>query len=443
MPAYKRERVVEATQLLREVAQPLAGLADLDPLLERIGDARYVLLGEATHGTSEFYRWRAQLSKRLIEKKGFSFIAVEGDWPDCFDVNQYVKQLRQEGTDAHSVLNTFDRWPTWMWANWEMAAFVEWLYNHNKKLSDGKKAGFYGLDVYSLWESLEAIMTYLKDRDPALLPSALKAYQCFEPYSRNVQEYARATFFVPESCQDEVVELLAKMRQAALPKTGKAREDQFNAEQNALVAKNAEQYYRTMILGSSASWNIRDRHMTETLERLMNFYGKDAKGIVWEHNTHIGDARATDMVQEGTVNVGQIVREIHLEKDHEVVLVGFGTYEGSVIAAEAWEAPMQRMVVPAAERGSWEDILHKLDRGDSLFIWPKDIPADDFLYEPRGHRAIGVVYHPSAEYGNYVPTVLPQRYDAFIYLDKTQALHPLHLEPHYGKEPPETYPWGV
>ena len=435
------DNVAELHQQLRPMTHPLQRVSDLDPLIERIGDARFVLLGEASHGTSEYYTWRARLSQRLIREKGFTFIAVEGDWPDCYCVNRYVKGYRECGASAHEVLRTFERWPTWMWANWEVVALAEWLRRHNDALPDERKVGFYGLDVYSLWESLSSVLDYLERVDPDAAYSARRAFRCFEPYGEDTQEYARATAFTPASCEADVVRMLAELRQNAAEYREDGRDAYFSAEQNALVVKNAEAYYREMVRSGAGSWNVRDRHMVETLLRLIEHHGPEAKAIVWEHNTHIGDARATDMARSGMVNVGQLVRE--QRGADGVVLAGFGSHRGSVIAGAAWGAPMERMPVPAAQPGSWEEVLHQGGDGDRLIIFDETAETERLL-EPRGHRAIGVVYEPMYErYGNFVPTVLPHRYDAFIYLDETAALHPLHLRPHASGEPPETYPWGV
>jgi erythromycin esterase-like protein len=425
---------------VRGLARPLASDADLDPLLERIGGARFVLLGEASHGTAEYYTSRARLSKRLIEEKGFSFIAVEGDWPACYEVNRYVKGQSDAGSDAQEVLGVFTRWPTWMWANEEVADLAGWLRAHNAGVPAGRQAGFYGLDVYSLWESLYQVMGYLRKSNSKALDDAREAFRCFEPYGEDPQHYAYATRFVPESCEDEVVNLLRQLRREARAYPQDGREGHFAAEQNALVLKNAEAYYRAMVRGGPESWNIRDRHMAETLDRLTAHHGAGAKAIVWEHNTHIGDARFTDMAEDGMVNVGQLVREAH--GGEGVVLAGFGSYWGTVIAGREWEAPMEEMPVPEAREESWEDVLHEACGGDVLLIFD---PAgrDPELLARRGHRAIGVVYHPEYErHGNYVPTVLPRRYDAFLYLDRTQALHPLPARVDVEKVP-ETYPTGV
>jgi len=430
---------------------------DPDPLLELIGDAKYVLLGEASHGTSEFYMWRAEITKRLVTEKGFSFIAVEGDWPDCYRVNRYAKGMENSGSSAYEVLHAFSRWPTWMWANREIVDLIEWLRSHNKGVENpGKKVGFYGLDVYSLWESLDVIMQYLHKNYPGAMKSAIKAYRCFEPYGRDVEEYAKATAFIPESCEDEVATMLIELRGKAGREDddndgrfkADGREAHFNAEQNAVVARNAELYYRTMMHGGAASWNVRDHHMVNTLERLMKFHGSDAKSIVWAHNTHIGDARATDMRQAKMVNLGQLARE---QAGHDnVVLVGLGTYKGSVIASKEWGKPMERMSVPAAIDGSWDSFLHHLDNnnvGQNKLLTFADIDkieASSSFLEPKGQRAIGVVYNPSYEkYGNYVETILPIRYDAFLFIDETRALHPLHMPVSPDEELPETFPTGL
>ena len=425
---------------IRDLSRPLRNAADLDPLLDRIGDARYVLLGEASHGTHEYYAWRDALCRRLIEEKGFSFVAVEGDWPDCYRVNRYVRGCPDAGGDAREVLQQYDRWPTWMWANEEAASFAHWLRVHNDRQSPEQKVGFFGLDVYSLWDSLYQVLRYLGKHDPAALPAARKAFQCFEPFAKDAQEYARSTSWFNDSCADEVVELLKKIRGAAqgYPQDGDG--DRFNVEQNALVVKNAEHYYRTMAKGGPDSWNIRDGHMSETLDRLMQHHGPNAKAIVWAHNTHIGDARFTDMAADSMVNLGQLVREEHAE---ETVLVGFGSYRGNVIASEEWEAPMRSMDVPTARQDSWEELFHRVGPEDRLLILDDARSNEDFL-EERGHRAIGVVYNPDYEHlGNYVPTVLPLRYDAFLYFDRSEALHPLHMPAASREEIPETYPTGV
>lgn len=422
---------------------PLRSVADLDPLLAAIGEARVVLLGEASHGTHEYYTWRTALSRRLIQEKGFQFIAVEGDWPDCFEVNAAIKQEAVTYGSAAQLLRTFNRWPTWMWGNWEIAALVEWLHRHNRAQAAGQRVGFYGLDVYSLWESLEAVLHYAEQQGDGAAQVARQAFRCFEPYSDDPQEYARAVAFVSEDCQNEVNQLLQTLRrQAAGPQTGPLpeREQAFAAEQNALVAVNAERYYKAMLQGGGASWNVRDQHMMETLTRLLELHGPDSKAIVWEHNTHVGDARYTDMRRDDMVNIGQLARE---QLGREAVFsVGFGSYEGTVIAGREWGAPLERMAMPAARRQSWEEQLHTQLRGENALLLSRELKADSRLQQAVGHRAIGVVYRPQYEqFGNYVPSIIPERYDAFMFLDQTRALHPLDVRAQENM-PPDLYPWG-
>lgn len=432
----------ELTHELRNLARPLRDPADLDPLIRRIGDAHVVLLGEASHGTREYYTWRTAVTRRLVKEKGFSFVAVEGDWPDCYRVNRFVKGYKDTPAKPAEALESFRRWPTWMWANEEVRDLIGWLRGHNDTHPADRQVGFYGLDVYSLWDSLHEVMGFLRKRDPAAFAAARRALKCFEPYGEEAQEYARATLYGDESCQDEVVELLRRVRAAGESADGDGMDGRFVAEQNALVVKNAEAYYRAMVRSDNESWNVRDRHMAETLDRLLKHYGPSARAVVWEHNTHIGDARHTDMADDGMVNIGQLAREKY--GDGDTVLVGFGSYRGRVIAGDSWDAPWEEMRVPAAREDSWEDVLHRAVSGDALFVWGPDLSGE--MFDWRGHRAIGVVYRPQYErYGNYVPTVLPRRYDAFLYIDQTTALRPLFgpQDAELPEEAPETYPTGV
>lgn len=416
---------------------PLNTSKDLTALIEDIADRSVVMLGEASHGTHEYYAWRTALSKRLITEKGFGFIAVEGDWPDCYKINRYVKGYSDAGNNIEDVLKNFDRWPTWMCGNWEIAALAEWLKEYNTGLPINKKVGFYGLDVYSLWDSMKAMMNYLENEDPQSARSVKKAIQCFEPFNEDERMYARYTLN-DKGCRNEVLALLKEIRMKAQFLDGD-REAGFNTEQNALIAVNAEKYYSSMIGFDNESWNVRDRHMMETLDRLMKFHGENAKGIVWEHNTHIGDARATGMSRAGMVNIGQLAREEYGEE--EVYLVGFGCYKGTVIAGNEWGARMKVMRVPEARANSIEGILHAKNIKSGYILFSRE---SDSLYQTEiNHRAIGVVYDPSREkYGNYVPSVLSKRYDAFIFFDETKALHPLHL--HVDKHKlAATYPFNL
>ena len=424
----------------QESTYALHGAKDLAPLLTRIGKARCVMLGEASHGTHEYYTWRTAITRRLIEEKGFNFVAVEGDWPDCYRLNRYVRGYGDKDKTSREVLRSFERWPTWMWANWEIDALITYLKEHNAGLPANKRVGFYGLDVYSLWESMEAIMEYLEEYDADSAEKARQAIRCFEPYGEDAQNYARAQYGLKASCRQEVIDLLAEIRNRA-PQYDHDPEASLNMEQNAYIAVNAERYYANMVGFDDKTWNIRDQHMMETLSRLMDFHGLDSKVVVWEHNTHIGDARYTDMKHAGLFNLGQLARQQFGELD--TVLVGFGSYAGSVLAGQFWGAPMEEMTVPPAREGSIEDILHRESEENRLLIFNRNEASQDRFRQPLPHRAIGVVYQAGQEKrGNYVPTVLSRRYDAFIYLDTTSALHPIRLQPDISKVP-ETYPFTV
>ena len=428
-------------ELLNESSSPLENMEDLDPLMDYIGDAKYVLLGEASHGTHEYYTWRAKITQRLIQEKGFAFVGVEGDWPDCYRLNRFAKGYTNSGKDIYEVLNDFNRWPTWMWANWEIAAFIDWLKAYNTGIPLEMRVGFYGLDVYSFRESMYSIIQYLEKNDPEALKLAKKVMECFEPYGKDEgQAYARASAFVPELCEKDVINLLTEIR-SKVENYNSDPENVMSTEQNAFVARNAEKYYRAMIKRGSASWNIRDEHMVSTIERLMKYHGNAAKTVIWEHNTHIGDARATDMASEGMVNVGQLLREQFA--DDGVVAVGFGSYKGTVVAARGWGDEMRKIRIPNAVEGSWENDFHHASKGKNRLLLMNKIRKEKCVSAPIGHRAIGVVYNPEHErFGNYVPSVMPKRYDAFVFLDETTALHPIHIEPD-GNQIPETYPFGM
>ena len=413
---------------------PLLNSRSLDPLINRIGDARLVLLGEASHGTHEYYTWRSAITKRLIVEKKFNFIAVEGDWPDCYRVNRYIKGFDNQDKSPEFILRSFNRWPTWMWANWEMVSLISWLKVYNSKQSYQNKVGFYGLDVYSLWESMEAILEYLKTNDPTTAKMAKKAIDCFTGFEKNEHEYAAHS--LTSSCREEVVSLLKEIRiRAAM--YNHDPEAALNSTQNAHIMVEAEKYYHNMMAFDERTWNIRDRHMMDTLDRLIDFYGKNAKGMVWAHNTHIGDARYTDMFKQGMFNIGQLAREKYSEKDS--VLVGFGSYSGSVMAGRSWGGLMQEMEVPEALIGSVEQMMHSEFAENRLYLMDSTYVKNDFN-RVLPHRAIGVVYYPENEKHNYVPSHFSRRYDAFLFIDQTKALHPLHIKTDVGQVP-ETYPF--
>lgn len=434
----------EADKQARRAAWPLREAEDLDPLLDQVGSARLVLIGEASHGTSEFYRWRAELTRRLVTEKGFSFVAVEGDWPDCHAAHCSVVGAPGAPEDLCEALDAFSRWPTWMWANAEVVEFARWLRAHNQGLSPQHRVGFHGLDVYSLWDSLRAVLDYVTEHEPDHLPVAREALRCFEPYGEDPQSYALASRMVPESCESEVVTLLQDMRAAdSSPQSGAgALDERFIAAQNAEVAAGAERYYRSVVRGGAESWNVRDSHMADTLDRLLDQYGSQSKAVVWEHNTHVGDARATNMAAAGMVNTGQLARERHA--DDGVLLVGFATHRGSVIASDRWGGPVRRLPVPQARTDSLEALLHEAGGGeDALFVFSTQQESrQGWSQETLDHRAIGVIFDPDVERrGNYVPTVPGRRYDALLYCDRTTALHPLHPVEQADTEP-ETFPSG-
>ncbi|WP_438448329.1 erythromycin esterase family protein [Gorillibacterium sp. sgz5001074] len=410
----------QLVEVIKETAKPLDKAEDLDPLVKASGGARIVMLGEASHGTSEFYTWRAELTKRLIREKGFRFIAVEGDWPSCYELNRWVKGETAEAVTAEELLSlSFRRWPSWMWANREVAELMVWLRDWNKKLKPEEQVGFYGLDVYSLWESIDEVLGYVRRKgDEALTAAAEKAFECFQGYGRDEQRYAVSTAYLDASCEDEVVDLLGRLRRerVRMEAAGAGGDAAFSAEINALVAANAEHYYRTMVGGDAESWNIRDEHMAEVLAKLMEYHGPEAKAVIWEHNTHVGDARATDMLEDGMVNVGQLVRE----RFERSFAVGFSTYRGSVLAGSSWGAPVQTMPVPEAWKNSWDELLHRAGGGNKLLLFGES--SSSLFEDTRGQRAIGVVYRPQSEWGNYVPTSLSKRYDALLYLEETKAL---------------------
>ncbi len=440
MTTLARSRDAAELDQIERLARPLKTVGDLDPLVDRVGNDRFVLIGEASHGTADYYRWRAEVTRRLITERGFSFVAVEGDWPDCFRINRWAKGRADAESSAQEVLGRFERWPTWMWANTEVAAFADWLREHNCRTGAG--VGFYGLDVYSLWESMRVVADYLAEFQPDALEAARVAHRCFEPYAEDPHEYAWATRMVPRSCEDDVIRLLLEVRGRA----GSLDEDPeagLDARQNAGVMANAERYYRTMVRADAASWNIRDCHMADTLDRLVAHHGPSARAVVWEHNIHIGDARATDMAAHGMVNIGQLVRERHAVDG--VVAVGFAGHRGSVIAADAWGGTVRVMDGPPAPAGTHEALLHRAVGEPSLLVFPPD-PRDrsaPWLTSRRGHRAIGVVYHPEVDRnGNWVATVMGRRYDALCSFETTEALCPLHLETARPAAEQEAFPWG-
>lgn len=427
MPAGVDAADARRVAALVELARPLEDDASLAPLIKRIGGARYVLLGEASHGTSEFYTWRDRITRLLVAEHGFRFIAVEGDWDACYRINRYVKHLPGAGESARAILESFDRWPQWMWANEEVEALVEWLREFNADRTPEERAGFYGIDLYGLSDSMQRVVAYLRERDREAADRAQAAYACLAAYTDSISQYAWAARTGIADCAEGVEAVLEHLRERAPAYRAEDPKAYFNAKLNALVVRNAEAHYRAAGLPDAISWNRRVDHFLEAIERVSAFKGEAARGVVWAHNTHVGDARATAMRERGSTNIGQLLRQRH--GPDQVYAVGFSTHRGRVLAGSAWAEPVQRMAVPPAVPGSAEDLLHRAARAMDmqrflLLFGPED--REGPLGERLGHRAIGVVYRPADERGNYVPTVLPQRYDALIYIDETRPLKPVH-----------------
>jgi erythromycin esterase-like protein len=453
--------------LIRENLQPLTGAtSDYESLLQQIGEARVVLIGEASHGTHEFYRQRAQITKRLIQEKGFAAVAVEADWPDAYRVNRFVRGAIPDA-EAIDSLSGFKRFPTWMWRNADVLDFIGWLRTHNDALGkDANKVGFYGLDLYSLHASIEAVLGYLAKVDPEAAKRARNRYSCFDHFGGNTQAYGyAASFDLTESCENEVVSQLVELRRRAADYASRdgrvAADDFFFAEQNARLVKNAEEYYRSMFRGSVASWNLRDRHMADTLESILSYLemqghaatpapqprsgAHPTKVVVWEHNSHLGDARATEMGERGELNVGQLVRERH---GSSAVLIGFSTYTGTVTAASDWDAPAERKRVRPALRDSYEALFHEVGIPCFHISLRDKSPMAAALTEPRLERAIGVIYRPETErQSHYFYARLADQFDAMLHFDQTRAVEPLERTAEWNMEevgePAETFPSGL
>ena len=440
---------------IRKSAVKLTGHAsDYDGLVESIGDARYVLIGEATHGSEEFYRIRADLTKRLIQHHGFSAVAVEGDWPDCYRANRYVRG-DEHIHNADSALSEFLRFPTWMWRNGVMVEFLAWLRTYNEKQAlPQEKIGFYGIDIYSLYASIQAVITYLDKTDPMAAERARRYYACFDHHHRlakNPQGYGRAvTLGVTPACEKQAVEQLVALRRRALDYMRHdgfiAGEEYFCATQNARTILDAERYYREMFQGRVSSWNLRDKHMVETLyaltEHLSNWRSEQAKIVVWAHNSHVGDARATEMGAQGEWNIGQLVRESH---GSNAVLIGFSTYRGTVTAASQWDGDTERKAVLPAMKESYEALFHEAGIGNFILNLHNNTALSRQLGISRLQRAIGVLYIPQTErHSHYYFSKLPEQFDSIIHIDTTHALKPLEPNALWHKgEIFETYPSGL
>ena len=445
------ETAVLLTDVVHEAAHPLSGaIDDYNPLMELIGDASLVLIGEASHGTHEFYRERAQITKRLIKEKGFTAVAVEADWPDAYRVNRYVQGVGSDA-DAVEALEGFKRFPAWMWRNADVLDFVGWLRTYNDDLpASAMKAGLYGLDLYSLHTSMAAVLDYLERIDPEAAQRARARYACFDHFGKDEQAYGYATGLgLSESCEDEVVSQLLELYQNSAEyawRDGRFTADEhFYATQNARLVMNAERYYRSMFRGGISSWNLRDAHMVETLESLQTFLATQKprpKIVVWEHNSHLGDARATRMGQEGEWNVGQLVRERHGD---DAILIGFTTFEGTVTAASNWDGPAERKRVRPALKNSYEALFHEVNIPRFLLTFRGTDHAAAALREPLLERAIGVIYRPETERAShYFQARLSAQFDAVIHFDETRAVEPLEVTAEWKTgEVPETFPTGI
>lgn len=434
-----------------KIARPIHGDDELDQLLDLVGDARIVLLGEATHGTHEFYDLRARLTKKLFEDRGFSAMAIEGDWPDSLRVDRYV---RRQGDDdsADAALGSFQRFPIWMWRNHDVVNLVEWMRDFNRSRAVEQRVGFYGLDLYSLHASIRAVLSYLGDTDPDAAKRARERYACFDHAGDDPQRYGmNATFGIEASCEDEVIAQLVEMQRRRSARSGRSPsgDSWFHAMQNAHVVKDAEAYYRMMFAGRTASWNLRDTHMADTLDMLVDHLaiaGHPARIVVWAHNSHVGDARATEMGDSGQLTLGQIMRQRHGD---EVALVGFTTHHGTVECAYDWDEPPMREHVRPSLPESWERVFH--DTGIERFMVTSSAlrRAIGEATHERLHRAIGVVYRPETErHSHYYDARIAEQYDIIVHVDRTHAVQPLD-----GDEPgksatethelPETYPTGI
>lgn len=440
LPARITQEDPALSKLIAKQCEPFDYIetADLEPLLKRIGDARVVLLGEATHGTSEFYEMRELITRALIERKGFTFVGIEGDWPDVAKIDHYVRHFEYPASEW----TAFSRFPTWMWRNREVRSFVDWLRYYNADFEPEHRIAFYGLDLYSLHRSIGRVLEYLQDVDPETADIAKHRYGCLTPWQSDPAAYGRAALNgTYRSCEVAVGKMLNELRRKHHEYTPQDGERYFDAMQNARLVVNAEEYYRVMYYGSRASWNLRDGHMFATLESLLDFHGNHSKAIVWAHNSHVGDASATEMSYRREINIGQLCRNQYGNKCYSI---GFGTHTGTVAAATEWGGPMEtKKIVPSLPR-SYERLFH--ESGQPKFMLPLRQPRSaelrDKLLVPRLQRAIGVIYRPETERdSHYFECCLPGQFDEMIWFDETSAVTPFDTSEIHGM--PDTYPFGL
>jgi protein-L-isoaspartate(D-aspartate) O-methyltransferase len=437
-PSRQFKKVTDKT-LARTIAddcEPFDAIesAQLDSLLARIGDARIVLLGEASHGTSEFYRMRERVSRELITKKGFRFVAIEGDWPDAARVDHYVRHSEY----PPSEWTAFARFPVWMWRNNEVRAFIDWLREHNAPLKEASRVAFHGLDLYSLYDSIRAVLKYLDQMDPHSARVARERYGCLTPWQSDPATYGHAALTgAYPTCEADVVRVLTDLLHNRRDYAERDGERFMDAVQNARLITNAERYYRIMYYGSRASWNLRDSHMFETLKTLLAFYGPRSKAIVWAHNSHIGNAAATEMFSRGEYNLGHLCRK---EFGDLAYAIGFGTHTGTVAAASNWDGPMEVKTVLPSIPDSYEHVCH--ETGKPSFLLNLRQSNETGLRKPRFERAIGVIYRPETELAShYFQAVLPDQFDEYVWFDETRAITPFDTKALEGL--PDTYPFGL
>ena len=427
--------------VLRAAAEPLPSLDDpaFGAVFDRFAQSRVVLLGEASHGTSEFYRARAAITRRLIEHHGFTIVAVEADWPDAAAINRYVRRSPHQPASS----TPFTRFPTWMWRNTDVAAFIGFLRDHNTMASAAEKVGFYGLDLYNMTASIAAVLAYLDGVDLKAAADAREHYACLAPWSREPAAYGRASLTEGYAlCEIPVTRILVELLEKELQYARQDQAEFFDAAQNAHLVADAERYYRAMYFGSSESWNLRDRHMFKTLQNILAQPGPARKAVVWAHNSHRGDARFTGMGREsGELNIGQLCRE---EFGRQASLIGFGTHTGTVAAATDWDGPMEIKTVRPSRPDSYEALCHQV--GSERFLLDLRPGHHDalrkVLAQPRLERYIGVIYRPETErWSHYSAATLPEQYDAFAWFDETRAVTPLPTTVTVGED--ETYPFGL
>ena len=432
------ERVID---LLRRAAEPLPDISDaaFAPLFDRFGAAKVVLLGEATHGTSEFYLARAAITRRLIERHGFTIVAVEADWPDAAHLDRFVRGRSDEPFPA----DAFTRFPTWMWRNEEVMVFADWLRAHNAALPASRRVAFRGLDVYSLGASMRAVIDYLDAADPEAAAQARERYRCLSPWHARPERYGREVMLgAKHPCEEAVTRIMRDLLDRRAELSAADPEGYLDAAQNARIVRAAEQYYRIMYRGSVESWNVRDRHMFDTLQSLMRGGGEEAKAVIWAHNSHIGNAAATSMGWEGEFNIGELTRTAY---GPDAVLIGFGTDRGTVAAASDWDGAMFIKDVRPARSDSHEALFREAGVARSL-TWLAGEGARDLreaLASPKLERAIGVIYRPETErQSHYFEAVLPEQFDAYLWFEETCAVTPLPT-PHVDQGEDLTYPTGL